>query len=66
MQLEDEDSAAGRAEVLTQLARVQALRDDFEACARRLDEARALAGISPVANVRIELEHGRMLPLGRA
>jgi tetratricopeptide (TPR) repeat protein len=61
MQLEDEDSAAGRAEVLTQLARVQALRDDFEACARRLDEARALAGISPVANVRIELEHGRML-----
>ena len=60
-QLEEEESGAGRAEVLTQLARVQGLRDDFEACARLLDEARALAGISPVANVRIELEHGRML-----
>jgi tetratricopeptide (TPR) repeat protein len=60
-QLEQEDSDAGRAEVLTQLARVEALRDDFEACARLLDEARAVAGTSPVANVRIELEHGRML-----
>jgi tetratricopeptide (TPR) repeat protein len=60
-QVEQEDSDAGRAEVLTQLARVEALRADFEACARLLDEARALAGRSPVANVRIELEHGRML-----
>jgi tetratricopeptide (TPR) repeat protein len=60
-QLKQEDSDAGRAEVLTQLARVEALRDDFEACAGLLDEARALAGTSPVANVRIDLEHGRML-----
>lgn len=60
-QLAQEDSNAGRAEVLTQLARVEALRDDFAACARLLDEARALAGASPVANVRIELEHGRVL-----
>jgi tetratricopeptide (TPR) repeat protein len=60
-QLEEEESAAGRAEVLTQLARVQGLRGDFEACARLLDEARALAGVSPVANVRIEVEQGRML-----
>jgi tetratricopeptide (TPR) repeat protein len=60
-QLEHEDSDAGRAEVLTQLARVEALRNDFEACAGLLDQARALAGTSPVANVRIELEHGRML-----
>jgi tetratricopeptide (TPR) repeat protein len=61
LQLAQEDSDVGRAEVLTQLARVEALRDDFEACAGLLDEARALAGTSPVANVRIELEHGRML-----
>jgi tetratricopeptide (TPR) repeat protein len=60
-QLEQEGSDAGRAEVLSQLARVEALRDDFDACAGLLDEARALAGTSPVANVRIELEHGRML-----
>ena len=60
-QLEAEESDEGRAEVLTQLARVEGLRDDFEASARLLDEARALAGTSPVANVRIELEHGRML-----
>ena len=60
-QLEQEDSDTGRAEVLTQLARVEGLRDDFEASARLLDEARALAGTSPVANVRIELEHGQLL-----
>src|SRR5918995_289138 len=60
-ELEQEDSDAERAEVLSQLARVEALRDDFEGSARLLDEARALAGTSPIANVRIELEHGRML-----
>jgi tetratricopeptide (TPR) repeat protein len=60
-QLEREDSDAGRAEVLTQLARIEALRDDFEASARLLDEARALAAGSPVATVRVELEHGRLL-----
>jgi tetratricopeptide (TPR) repeat protein len=47
--------------VLSQLARIEGLRDDFEGSARLLDEARALAGTSPVANVRIELEHGRLL-----
>lgn len=60
-QLEKEESDAGRAEVLTQLARVQGLRDDFAPSARLLDEARTLAGTSPVANVRVELEHGRLL-----
>jgi tetratricopeptide (TPR) repeat protein len=60
-ELEQEGSDEDRAEVLSQLARVKALRDDFEGSARLLDEARALAGTSPVANVRIELEHGRML-----
>src|SRR5918992_3935020 len=60
-QLEQEDSDSGRAEVLSQLARIEGMRDDFEGSARLLDEARALAGTSPVANARIELEHGRLL-----
>jgi tetratricopeptide (TPR) repeat protein len=59
-QLEREDSDAGRAEVLTQLARVQGLREDFEGCARLLDEAELLGRSSPVAQVRLELERGRM------
>lgn len=59
-QLEQEESDAGRAEVLTQIARVHGLRDDFEECARELDEAETLAGSSAAARVRIELERGRM------
>jgi tetratricopeptide (TPR) repeat protein len=59
-QLEQEASDAGRAEVLTQLARVEALRDEFSGCAELLDEAESLAGWSEVAKVRIELERGRM------
>ena len=60
-QLEREESDAGRAEILTQLARVEGLRDDFDACARLLAQAESLAGGDPVANVRLELERGRML-----
>jgi tetratricopeptide (TPR) repeat protein len=59
-QLGREESDAGRAEVLTQLARVEGLRGDFEKCARLLDEVEPLAGSSAVANVRLELERGRM------
>jgi tetratricopeptide (TPR) repeat protein len=59
-QLEREDSDAGRAEVLSQLARVHGLRGEFEECTRVLDQAELLAGPNPVANVRIELERGRM------
>jgi tetratricopeptide (TPR) repeat protein len=59
-QFEQGNSDAGRAEVLTQLARVQGLRSEFDECARLLDEAEALAGSSPVAKIRIELERGRM------
>jgi tetratricopeptide (TPR) repeat protein len=59
-QLGREPSHAGRAEVLTQLARVHGLRGDFDLCARLLDEAEPLAGSDPVANVRLELERGRM------
>jgi tetratricopeptide (TPR) repeat protein len=59
-QLVREDSNAGRAEVLTQLARVEGLRGEFERAAQLLDEAEPLAGADPVANVRLELERGRM------
>jgi tetratricopeptide (TPR) repeat protein len=58
--LEHEESDAGRAEVLTQLARVEGLRENFAACERLLNRAELLAGADPVANVRLELERGRM------
>lgn len=60
-QLERETSDAGRAEVLTQLARVEGLREDFDACERLLREAETMAGSSAVARVRIDLERGRKL-----
>jgi len=60
-QLEEERDDAGRAEVLTQLARVGGLRDDFADCERLLREAEELAGPSEVARVRIDLERGRKL-----
>ena len=60
-QLELETSDSGRAEVLTQLARVEGLRRDFDACARLLDEAEPLGRTDPIAGVRLELERGRML-----
>ena len=54
-QLEQETTDAGRAEVLTQLARVESLRDRFELCDELLDEAEALDGATP----RLLLERGR-------
>jgi tetratricopeptide (TPR) repeat protein len=59
-QLEEEETEAGRAEVLTQLARVEGLRGDFDACERLLDEAEPLGRSNAVATVRLELERGRM------
>jgi tetratricopeptide (TPR) repeat protein len=58
--LDAEETDAGRAEVLTQLARVQGLRDNFEACEALLREAERLAD-DGVARVRIDLERGRKL-----
>jgi tetratricopeptide (TPR) repeat protein len=58
-QLDDEPDDAGRAEVLTQLARVAGLRAEFAACDRLLEQAEGLAGSSAVAQVRIDLERGR-------
>jgi tetratricopeptide (TPR) repeat protein len=59
-QLEQETSSSGRAEVLTQLARIEGLRGNFDRCAQLLDEAELLTGSSGAANVRLELERGRM------
>ena len=59
-QLADETSDPGRAEVLTQLARIQGLRDSFEEGDALLDEAARLApGARPV-EARIDLERGRL------
>src|SRR6058998_3564789 len=49
-QIAKEQDDAGRAEVLSQLARVEGLRGDFDACARLLDEAEPLAGDDARAN----------------
>jgi tetratricopeptide (TPR) repeat protein len=61
VQLDAELDDPGRAEVLTQLARVEGLREDFDACDRLLEQAEAQAGSSSVAKVRIDLERGRKL-----
>jgi tetratricopeptide (TPR) repeat protein len=60
-QLERESSDEGRAEVLTQLARVEGLRGRHAEGELLLREAAALAGASPAARVRIDLERGRLL-----
>ncbi len=62
-QLAAEPDDDGRAEVLTQLARVQGLRDDFDGAERLLVEAEGLAS-SRVARARIDLERGRALRSG--
>jgi tetratricopeptide (TPR) repeat protein len=59
-QLDSETSDEGRAEVLTQLARVAGLRGKFGAGDALIDEAVAVAGDSEVAAARIELESGRL------
>jgi tetratricopeptide (TPR) repeat protein len=59
-QLDGEQTGIGRAEVLTQLARVQSLQDDFDGCEQLLQEAEALAD-NGIVRVRVELERGRKL-----
>jgi tetratricopeptide (TPR) repeat protein len=60
-QLERESTDEGRAEVLTQLARVQSLQNEFAACEQLLREAESLAGDSELVRLRVELERGRKL-----
>jgi tetratricopeptide (TPR) repeat protein len=59
-QLEREADDAGRAEVLTQLARVEGLRGAFDRCGALLDEAERLGAGSALVDVRVTLERGRM------
>src|SRR6266849_6591707 len=59
-QLAAESTNEGRAEVLTQLARVEGLRDRFEDGERLIEEAERLAGGSAVARAPIDLERGRL------
>jgi tetratricopeptide (TPR) repeat protein len=59
-QLAREDADAGRAEVLTQLARIHGLRGDFDAGDHLIDDATLLAGSSTVARARLDLERGRL------
>lgn len=60
-QLAREESDVGRAEVLTQLARVHSLRDEFDACEGLLQQAETLAAGDELVGIRIELERGRKL-----
>ena len=60
-QLEREGSDSGRAEVLTQLARVEGLPGRFSASETLLQQAEALAGSSDVVRARIDLERCRAL-----
>jgi tetratricopeptide (TPR) repeat protein len=55
-----DEGAAGKAEILTQLARVEGLRGRFEGGERLLQEAETLAGASPSATAHIKLERGRL------
>jgi tetratricopeptide (TPR) repeat protein len=55
--LDDEETAAGRAALFTQLARIEGLRGDFAAGERLLAEAEALGG----AESWILIERGRLL-----
>jgi|ERR1051326_5414084 tetratricopeptide (TPR) repeat protein len=63
-QLETETGDAGRAEVLTQLARLQGLRGEFRAGEALLRRAERLAGKSATPRIRIDLERGRLLRSG--
>jgi len=55
-----ETTDAGRAEVLTQLSRVELARGRVDAARSFLDEADALAGETGVARARVLLEGGRL------
>jgi tetratricopeptide (TPR) repeat protein len=59
-QLQRETSDAGRAEVLTQLARVQGLRGIFAEADRLIDQAQALSDGSAAVEARVQVERGRL------
>ena len=55
-----ESAHDARAEILTQLARIDGLRGDFAAADAQLEAAVALAPTSAAARARIDLERGRL------
>jgi tetratricopeptide (TPR) repeat protein len=59
-QFQKETSDAGRAEVLTQLARVQGLRGKFAEGDLLIDQAQALSDGSAAVEARIQIERGRL------
>lgn len=59
-QLASEVTDEGRGEVLTQLARVEGLRGNFDAGEQLIKEAEAIAGAGGIARARIDLERGRL------
>ena len=59
-QLQKETSGAVRAELLTQLARVQGLRGRFAEGDRLIDQAQALSDGSAAVEARIQMERGRL------
>jgi tetratricopeptide (TPR) repeat protein len=59
-QLLKETSSSGRAEVLTQLARVEGLRGNFAEGDRLIDQAQALSESSAAIEARIQMERGRL------
>ena len=61
--LPEETTDCGRAEVLTQLARLEGLHSRVDEANALLAEADALAGASAVARARVLLERGRVLRL---
>lgn len=61
--LQEETTDPGRAEVLTQLARIDGLHSRFNEANALLAEADALAGACAVARARALLERGRVLRL---
>jgi tetratricopeptide (TPR) repeat protein len=54
------EKGEGKAEILTQLARVEGLRGNFAEGERLVGEAEALAGSSVAARARVLLERGRL------
>ena len=60
-QLEREPDDAGRAEVLTQLARVEGLRGRFDEAEALVAAAEAQAERSLIVRARVDLERGRIL-----
>jgi len=62
--LDAASDGGARAEILTQLARVEGLRGDVGDGERLLCEAEATAGATAMARVRIDLERGRILLSG--